>query len=84
MMTKDEGGRLKPVMHEQSLMMFSTSWDTSAFLEMEGGKDMIMPGEDAAITLKMKKCMVLQPNQHFTLRDGASTVGTGKVRFRAD
>ena len=42
-----------------------------------------MPGEDCAMNLKLNKMMVLENNQQFTIRSGASTVGTGKVRYQS-
>ena len=43
------------------------------------GKDMVMPGEDSQVELKLVKQMVIEPNQQFTIRAGTSTIGTGKV-----
>lgn len=40
---------------------------------------MIMPGEDASLTLTLRQPMVLEKGQRFTLRDGNKTIGTGLV-----
>ncbi|NWW20006.1 EFTU factor, partial [Falcunculus frontatus] len=42
-------------------------------------QDLVMPGEDAALTLLLRQPMVLEQGQRFTLRDGARTIGTGVV-----
>ncbi len=80
-MTKDEGGLAQPVTHERNLTMFSKTWDASAMIELSEGKEMIMPGEDGSITIKLNKPMVMEKNQTFTLRGGGGTIGTGKVIF---
>lgn len=45
-LTKEEGGRTKPLVPNMQIQMFSRTWDCAAFLEIPG-KEMVMPGEDA-------------------------------------
>lgn len=78
LMTKDEGGSEKPVTDELQLLVYSKTWDCPAIVKIDG-KNMIMPGEDAAINLRLLKPMVLEKGQHFTLRSAGKTIGTGKV-----
>ena len=44
---------------------------------------MAMPGEDATMDLRLIKPMVLEEKQHFTIRDGKGTIGTGKCFWEA-
>lgn len=46
MLTKEEGGRSKPITNFYQLQMFSRTWDCASQVNVEG-KEMIMPGEDA-------------------------------------
>merc|ERR1711997_422022 len=78
-LTKGEGGNGIPITTEIQQAVFSKTWDCSSFLYLEEGKNMIMPGEDGKITLKLLKPMVAEVNQQFTLRFGNNTVGTGKI-----
>jgi len=78
LMTPDEGGRAKPCVDQMQIMLFSRTWDCAAFMNLEG-KEMAMPGEDATITLKLTKPMVLEEGQQFTVRDSSGTIGTGKI-----
>lgn len=78
LMTAEEGGRKKPCTADMQLMCFSKTWDSAAYVSLVG-KEMAMPGEDATIDLRLMKPMVLEEGQHFTLRDHAGTIGTGKV-----
>lgn len=77
-LTKEEGGRTKPLVPYMNLVMFSRTWDTAAQVLIPG-KEMIMPGEDAKFTLRLIRPMVLEQGTRFTLRDGVQTAGTGVV-----
>ena len=63
------------------LSAFSKTWDCSTYVSIEDGKDLFMPGEDGTIVARLVKQQALEVGQTFTLRDGAHTVGTGKVRL---
>ncbi|CAM1301347.1 TUFM (predicted), partial [Pycnogonum litorale] len=77
-LTKEEGGRVKPFYRTFQPQMYSKTWDLPIKLEA-GDKEMIMPGEDATINLKLFKPMVIEVGQRFTLRDGSVTVATGVI-----
>ncbi|XP_074751465.1 elongation factor Tu, mitochondrial, partial [Athene noctua] len=74
-----EGGRHKPFVSNYSPVMFSHTWDIACRLLLPPGKELAMPGEAAALAVLLRQPMVLEPGQRFTLRDGARTVGTGRV-----
>ena len=46
---------------------------------IHSGKEMVMPGDDAKLTLTLRSEIPLELNQRFTLREGHKTVGTGVV-----
>ncbi|PNF28697.1 Elongation factor Tu, mitochondrial [Cryptotermes secundus] len=77
-LNKEEGGRAKPFTSYIQLQMFSRTWDVAAQIIVPD-KEMVMPGEDSKLVLKLIKPMVLEQGQRFTLRDGALTLGTGVV-----
>ena len=77
-LNKEEGGRHKPFMSFINLQMFSKTWDCSAQVSIPN-KEMVMPGEDTQLVLKLIRPMVLEKGQRFTLRDGHTTLGTGVV-----
>ncbi|XP_071848601.1 elongation factor Tu-like [Apostichopus japonicus] len=78
-LAKDEGGRHKPFTSNFSPQMYSYTWDMAAKIELIGGKEMVMPGEDATLNLQLLKPMVCEKGQRFTLRDGKLTLGTGVI-----
>jgi elongation factor Tu len=75
---KEEGGRSKPMVSSFNTIMFSRTFDVTAQMLFRD-KDLMMPGEDTHMTLKLYKPMVLEQGQRFTLRDGSTTIGTGVV-----
>ncbi|KAL6460718.1 hypothetical protein MHYP_G00306840 [Metynnis hypsauchen] len=78
-LSKEEGGRHKPFVTNFMPVMFSLTWDMACRVQLPDGKEMIMPGEDASLTLTLRQPMVLEKGQRFTLRDGNKTIGTGLV-----
>ncbi|KAJ8984811.1 hypothetical protein NQ317_013009 [Molorchus minor] len=77
-LSKEEGGRQKPFTSFFQLQMFSRTWDCAVQVIIPD-KEMVMPGEDSKLILKMMRPMVLEEGQRFTLRDGSQTLGTGVV-----
>ncbi|XP_044754591.1 elongation factor Tu [Coccinella septempunctata] len=77
-LSKEEGGRARPITNYTQLQMFCRTWDTACQV-LVPDKEMVMPGEDSRLQLKMLKPMVIESGQRFTLRDGAQTLGTGVV-----
>ncbi|KAK3879998.1 hypothetical protein Pcinc_015480 [Petrolisthes cinctipes] len=73
---KDEGGRTRPFTSFLQMQVYSKTWRSAAQIIING-KDMVMPGEDASLTMRLAKPMVLEKGQRFTLREGTVTVGTG-------
>ncbi|PAA88212.1 hypothetical protein BOX15_Mlig015435g1 [Macrostomum lignano] len=79
MLSKDEGGRDKPLMPGSQIHVYSKTFDCPCLIGMEGNREMLMPGEDAPAVLDMHKRMVIEPGQRFTIRSGGSTSGYGVV-----
>ncbi|KAK5644390.1 hypothetical protein RI129_005690 [Pyrocoelia pectoralis] len=77
-LNKEEGGRSKPFTSFIQMQMFCRTWDCSCQVVIPE-KEMVMPGEDSKLILKMIRPMVLEQGQRFTLRDGNLTLGTGVV-----
>lgn len=58
LLTKDEGGRSKPLTKNNQVQMYCKTWDAPVMLELPEDKDLVMPGEDSAIKLTIRKPMV--------------------------
>ncbi|XP_788937.2 elongation factor Tu, mitochondrial [Strongylocentrotus purpuratus] len=78
-LSKDEGGRHKPFTSNFTPIMYSYTWDAAARITLPEGKEMVMPGEDTSLEIALKRPMVSEVGQRFTLRDGRITLGTGII-----
>jgi len=78
LLSKDEGGKNKPVTPWSQVITFCNTWNQPALLEIPD-KDLLMPGEDGKVVFNLYKRMVLEPGQRFTLRDGTATLGYGVI-----
>lgn len=77
-LSKEEGGRQKPFTSFIQLQMFSMTWDCATQVQIPD-KEMVMPGEDATLRLRLLKPMVCETGQRFTLRLADLTLGTGVI-----
>ncbi|XP_076757911.1 elongation factor Tu [Xylocopa sonorina] len=78
MLTGKEGGRTKPISNFIQVQMFCKTWDVTSQLNLVD-KDLVMPGEDFSVVLKLIRPMVCEKGHRFTLRDGAKTLATGVI-----
>ncbi|BFZ10935.1 hypothetical protein BsWGS_13974 [Bradybaena similaris] len=78
LLSKEEGGRNRPVTKFCQSITYCNTWSQPALLEIPE-KDLLMPGEDGKLVFNLFKKMVLSKNQRFTLRDGSTTMGYGVV-----
>jgi elongation factor Tu len=46
---------------------------------LEEGKEMVMPGDNVKITVKLVTPVALEESQKFAIREGGKTVGAGVV-----
>jgi len=79
MLTKDEGGDTRPLTAGRQVLCYSQTWDCATYVSLPEGKEMVMPGEDANINLRMNKQMTFTVGQQFTIRSAGATIASGKV-----
>ncbi|XP_003744882.1 uncharacterized protein LOC100898426 [Galendromus occidentalis] len=75
---KEEGGKNRPILKNYQPQVYSKTWDCSGRCTLVD-KEMLMPGEDGKLVIKLLKPMALEKGQRFTLRDGKKTSGTGVI-----
>ncbi|KAB7495811.1 Elongation factor Tu [Armadillidium nasatum] len=78
LMTKEEGGKGKPISTYMKFEIFSKGWEVSA-IAMIPDKEMAMPGDDTLINLRLLKDMAVEEGQRFSIRHIKRTIGTGIV-----
>ena len=79
LMTKDEGGREKPLTPTFQTIIYSKTWDMPSRIKFPEGKELLMPGEDCNISFTLHKRMMLEKGQRFQIRDSKSTIGSGVI-----
>ncbi|KAH9503424.1 hypothetical protein Btru_072979 [Bulinus truncatus] len=79
LLTKQEGGRERPITNNYIQMMFSDTWNISACVRLPEHITMLMPGEAAQVEILLRLPMVLTPGQRFTIRENNLTTVTGIV-----
>jgi len=79
MLTKDEGGAATPLTAGKQVLCYSQTWDCASYISLPEGKEMVMPGENVDLNLRMNKQMTLKEGQQLTLRSAGNTIASGKV-----
>lgn len=78
-LTKSEGGRSKPITDQYIQNMFSKTWNIACCVKVFEEKPMLMPGDSTTVQIILRKPMVLQLGQRFTVRENYITALTGII-----
>jgi len=77
---KEEGGRHTPFMKGYRPQFFIRTADvTGEILELGEGAEMVMPGDNAVLTIKLIYPVAIEKGMRFAIREGGRTVGAGVV-----
>jgi len=76
---KEEGGRHTPFFSGYRPQIYATTTDVTGTIELPEGVEMVMPGDNANLTISLLKPVALEKGQHFAIREGGLTVGAGVV-----
>ena len=79
LLKKEEGGRHSPVFSGYRPQVFMGTTDVTGDITLPEGMEMIMPGDNATITVKLIKPVAMEKGQRFALREGGLTVGAGAI-----
>jgi elongation factor Tu len=76
---KEEGGRHTPFFKGYKPQFYIRTTDVTGDVTLEEGKEMVMPGDNVKITVKLVTPVALEESQKFAIREGGKTVGAGVV-----
>jgi elongation factor Tu len=76
---KEEGGRHTPFFSNYRPQIYIRTTDVTAQIELPKGVEMVMPGDNTNITVKLIAPIALEKNTKFSIREGGRTVGAGTV-----
>jgi elongation factor Tu len=78
-LTKDEGGRHTPFFKNYRPQFYFRTTDVTGEVELPAGKEMVMPGDNTKIIVKMISPVAMDEGLRFAIREGGRTVGAGVV-----
>jgi elongation factor Tu len=78
-LTSSEGGRHKPFFNNYRPQFFFRTTDVTGTIQLPEGTEMVMPGDNVAITVELGKAIAMDEGLRFAIREGGRTVGAGRV-----
>ncbi len=78
-LSKDEGGRHTPFFTNYRPQFYFRTTDVTGEVLLPAGTEMIMPGDNAKVTVKLIAPIAMNEGLRFAIREGGRTVGAGVV-----
>jgi len=78
-LSKDEGGRHTPFFNNYRPQFYFRTTDVTGAIELPEGKEMVMPGDNVSISVKLIAPIAMEEGLRFAIREGGRTVGSGVV-----
>ena len=78
-LSKDEGGRHTPFFANYRPQFYFRTTDVTGTVELPEGTEMVMPGDNVELGVKLIAPIAMDPGLRFAIREGGRTVGSGVV-----
>jgi elongation factor Tu len=78
-LSKDEGGRHTPFFNNYRPQFYFRTTDVTGVVTLPEGTEMVMPGDNTDMTVKLIQPIAMEENLRFAIREGGRTVGAGQV-----
>lgn len=78
-LTKEEGGRHKPFFTGYRPQLYFRTTDVTGTVELPANVEMVMPGDNVEITVKLISPVAMEKGMRFAIREGGRTIGAGTV-----
>jgi elongation factor Tu len=78
-LSKEEGGRKKPFFSGYKPQFYVRTTDVTGEIKLPEGVEMVMPGDNAKMTVKLIQPVAMEQNLRFAIREGGITVGAGVI-----
>ena len=76
---KEEGGRHTPFFTGYKPQFYVRTTDVTGEATLPAGTEMVMPGDNVTLTVKLVNPVAMEEQMHFAIREGGKTVGAGVV-----
>ena len=78
-LTKEEGGRHTPFFSNYRPQFYFRTTDVTGVIELMPGTEMVMPGDNTRMVVKLIHPIAVEKGTKFSIREGGRTVGAGSV-----
>jgi elongation factor Tu len=78
-LSKDEGGRHTPFYNNYRPQFYFRTTDVTGVVTLPSGTEMVMPGDNTAMTVTLIQPVAMEEGLRFAIREGGRTVGAGRV-----
>jgi elongation factor Tu len=78
-LTKEEGGRHTPFFNGYRPQFYFRTTDVTGVAELPAGTEMVMPGDNVNLTIKLITPIAMEKGLRFAIREGGRTVGAGTI-----
>ena len=78
-LTKEEGGRHTPFFTNYRPQFYFRTTDVTGVVSLPEGTEMVMPGDNIAVTIELITPIAMEEKLRFAIREGGRTVGAGVV-----
>ena len=78
-LTKEEGGRHTPFFQGYRPQFYFRTTDVTGVIELPKEKEMVMPGDNVTMRIKLITPIAIEKGLKFAIREGGRTVGAGSV-----
>ena len=78
-LSKEEGGRHTPFFNKYRPQFYFRTTDVTGEVSLPDGTEMVMPGDNVSLTVKLIQPIAMEKGLKFAIREGGRTVGAGQV-----
>ena len=78
-LSKEEGGRHTPFFQNYRPQFYFRTTDVTGVVSLPEGTEMVMPGDNTEMTVKLIQPIAMEEGLRFAIREGGRTVGAGRV-----
>ncbi|HYK44974.1 MAG TPA: elongation factor Tu [Parafilimonas sp.] len=78
-LSKEEGGRHTPFFNKYRPQFYFRTTDVTGEVVLPEGTEMVMPGDNVSLTVKLIQPIAMEKGLKFAIREGGRTVGAGQV-----
>src|SRR5512137_1771776 len=78
-LSKEEGGRHTPFFTNYRPQFFFRTSDVTGMVTLPQGVEMVMPGDNVSVEVKVIAPVAMEKGQRFAIREGGRTIGAGRV-----